>query len=141
MLKSLFARLVSAVRANPALFSGGAQVLLGLIVASGFHLTPLQSAIVQGAGGVLSAVVVAFLARPVAPSAYAGIVTAIGSLLIAYGVPHVTGPVVSMAAGLVAALVAFILHGHVSPAKPKPVPVPAPAAPSPAPPAAKAATF
>lgn len=130
-------RLLSLIKTEPALFSGAAQAVLGIIAAFGIGFTADQTAGILAVTGALLGAVTAAVTRPVSPAAFSGLVTAAAVLVTAYGVHLPAGAV-----GSVNLLVStgFALLG----ARPQVTPVaklhpgtrPVPVPPGPVPPAA-----
>lgn len=100
---------------EPALAAGTGQVVIALIVGLGFSLTPGQAGAVEAATAALGALLVAVSVRPVPPAAFTGALSAAGTLLAAFGLPHASAGSVSTVSAVLAALLATALRGHVSP--------------------------
>jgi len=109
---------------EPALASGGAQAVVAMVVALGLHLTAGQAGALEAAAAAAGALAVALSVTPVPPAAFTGALSAAGTLLAAFGLPHPSAGLVSTLSGLMAALMATTLRGHVSPAKAAPAPHP-----------------
>lgn len=99
----------------PAMTAGVAQAAVALVVALGFHLTPVQAGAAESAAAALGALWTGLRARPFEPALLTGALTATGTLLVAYKAPHVSAGVVSAASAFLAAVLAGILHGNVTP--------------------------
>ena len=100
---------------EPAVLAGLAQSVLALIVAVGFHLTARQAGSIEAAFAALVTLYVAFSVRPFPVAAVTGAMTTVGTLLIAFGVPHVSSGLVSTVNAVLASVLALVLRGHVTP--------------------------
>jgi hypothetical protein len=108
------------MKREPSLYISAIGTILSLVAAFGVHfLTPEQAAlaiVVLNAGlGVWNALKV----RPVAPAAFTYAVSAVATLVAAYGV-HVSAEVVGSVNAAVLAVLALLLRGNVSPVEPTP---------------------
>jgi hypothetical protein len=65
----------------------------------------------------------------VTPVLFTGLLTAVGTLIMAFGVPHVTGGLVSAVNALLAIVLASLLREKVTPVAAKGKPAPRPPAP------------
>lgn len=133
-------KILAVIKTEPVMISGLVQSLLSLIVGLGLSLTAGQTGALEAGTTAVLALIAAVSVRPFPVTILTGAVTAVVTLLVAFGVPHVsTGMVSSLNASIVAVL-ALVLRGHVTPvaslSKPVPSPSPSPVrAPVPAPPA------
>lgn len=103
------------IKTEPALAAGVVQAVISLAVGLGLHLTAGQTGALEAATSAVLAAVVAFSARPVQVSAFTGALAAVGTVLVAFGVPHVTGGSVSSLNAVLVAVLALVLRGHVTP--------------------------
>ena len=100
----------------PFLSAGTVQALLALAVALGLHLTAVQTGAVEAAAAAILALWVARAARPVPVPLLTGALTAIGALLVAFRVSHVTSGEVSAAVAFLAAVLSGVGHLAATPA-------------------------
>lgn len=107
---------MSFITRFPVLTAGVIQSALALAVALGLHLTVVQTGSIEAAAAAVLAVVTAAAVRPFEVSLLGGVLTALGTLLVAFRVPHVTPGLVSTAFGLFSAVIAGFVHTNVSPA-------------------------
>jgi hypothetical protein len=70
---------------------------------------------VEAATAALGALLVAASVRPVPPAAFTGVLSAAGTLLAAFGLPHSSAGSVSTVSAVLAALLATALRTHVTP--------------------------
>jgi hypothetical protein len=99
----------------PAMTAGVAQAAVALAITLGFRLTPVEAGAIESAAAAVAALWTGLRARPFEPALLTGALTAIGTLLVAYKVPHVSAAVVSAANAFLAAVLAGLLHGNVTP--------------------------
>lgn len=109
---------MSVITRFPVLSAGVVQSAIALAISLGLHLTAVQTGSIEAAAAAVLAVVTAAAVRPFEVSVLGGILTAIGTLLIAFRVPHVTPGLISSAFALFSALIAGFVHTNVSPASP-----------------------
>lgn len=100
---------------EPVLSAGVAQAAIALVVALGFHLTAGQAGSVEAAAAALGALIVALTVKPFQVPALTGALTAIGTLLVAFGLHAVTPGLVSSFNAALVAILALILRQHVTP--------------------------
>ncbi|MFD4788790.1 hypothetical protein ACFWN1_17355 [Streptomyces sp. NPDC058459] len=99
---------------EPALILAAVSAALSLVVSFGFGLTAEQaSAIVAVIGGAFAAATAA-ITRPIAPSAFTGLVAAAVALLAAYGL-NVSAETVGALNMCVLAVLGLLTRGQVSP--------------------------
>lgn len=100
------------LRSWPFLSSAFVQAALALAVALGFHLTAAVTGSIEAAAAAVLAVLVApHVVQTVVPL-FMGALTAIGALLVAFRLPHVTSGEVSAVVAVLAALLGSM--GHVA---------------------------
>lgn len=97
-------RIVSIAKNEPAAVVAVVQTLIALVVQFGFTLTAAETGGILAATAAALGLIAAVATRPFAPSAATGLLTALGTVLVAFGVPHVTG-------GMVSGLNALVLAG------------------------------
>jgi hypothetical protein len=110
---------------EPVLSAGVVQSAVALVVALGFSLTAGQSGAIEAAAAALGALIMALSVRPFQVPALTGALTAIGTLLVAYGVHGVTPGLVSSFNAALVAILAIVLRGHVTPVAALPKTAPA----------------
>jgi hypothetical protein len=117
---------------EPVFAAGTVQAVLALVVALGFHLSAGVTGGIEAVAAAVLALIAAAVVNKVSPVLFTGLLSAVGTLLIAFGVPHVSGGLVSAANGVLVIVLTSLLREKVSPlaapAKPTRVP-PAPPAP------------
>jgi len=98
----------------PFLSASVVQAALGLVVALGWHLTAVQTGSIEAAAAAVLALLVApHVKETVVPLAI-GTLTAIGALLVAFRVPHITSGEVASIVALAAALLGVQGHSAVT---------------------------
>ena len=112
MLTNVFRKLVAY---EPAFAAGTVQAVLALLVALGHHFSAAQTGAIEAIAAAFLGLVTAGAVNKATPAVYTGLLTAVGTLLIAFGVPHVNSGEVSAANALVAVLMASLLREKVSP--------------------------
>ena len=124
-------RIIQLAKTEPALVVGLAQAVLAVLAASGLHFTTDQSGAILGATTAVLGLITAASTRPFAVASLTGLLTALGTLALAYGA-HMPGGAVASVNALVVAFAALIVRGHVSPVaslRKPPVPSPSPVPP------------
>lgn len=114
-VKTARARVAQLGESEPAALAGVLQALISLAVSWGLNLTAAQAGGIEAAGTAVLAILVARSVRPFPVAALTGAMTTIGTLLMAFGVPHVTAGEVSAVNAILASVLALILRGHVTP--------------------------
>jgi hypothetical protein len=99
---------------EPVLITAFIAAVLSVVVALNFGLTTDQAGAVTAAVTAVFAAVAAVLTRPLAPTAFTGLVVAAADLLAAFHF-SVSPGVVGAVNGLVLALLMLITRGHVTP--------------------------
>lgn len=107
--------LLTLIKTEPALVTGVVQAVIGVVVAFGVTLTTGQSGAVLAVTTALLALIAAVATRPFQVAALTGFGTAVGTLLLAFGVPHVTPGAVAAVNALVTVMAALIVRVHVTP--------------------------
>jgi hypothetical protein len=124
-------KILNVIKTEPVMLTGLVQSLLALAVGLGLSLTGGQTGALEAATTAVLALVAAVSVRPFPVAALTGAVTAIATVLVAFGVPHVSSGAVSSLNAVIVSLMALVLRGHVTPVASLPKPAPAPS-PSPA---------
>ena len=102
------------LKSYPFLSAAFVQAALALVVALGFNLTAGQTGTIEAAAAAVLALLVApHVKETVVPLAI-GALTAIGALLVAFGVPHVSSALVAAVVAAVAALLGVQGHSAVT---------------------------
>lgn len=83
------------LRSFPFLSAATVQAALAFVVALGFHLTPVQTGSVEAVAAALLALLTAPQVNHPPVPVVVGLVTALGGLLVAFRLPHVTSSEVS----------------------------------------------
>jgi hypothetical protein len=128
-MSALLAKLVHLAKTEPVLVTGLVQSLLSLIVGLGLPLTAAEAGGVLAVTSALLAFLAAWAVRPFQVATLTGLVTAVVTTLVAFGVPHVSTGIVSSLNASIVAILSLVLRGHVTPVANLPAPAPAPVAP------------
>lgn len=107
---------------EPALAVAILQAAGALIVALGLSLTAKQTGAIEAAIAAAGALVVAASVRPFQVPALLGLLTAAGTVLVAFGIHHITSGQVSAFSATLAVIVAGIVRAQVIPAAHSPLP-------------------
>lgn len=118
------------LKLEPVLSAGTVQAVIALIIAVGFHLSAGVTGGIEAVAAALLALLTAMQVNSVTPTLITGLLTAVGTLVIAFGVPHVSSGEVSALNAVVAIVMASLLREKVTPAAAikaarQPVPTPA----------------
>jgi hypothetical protein len=127
-------RLVNLIKTEPVMLTGLVQSLLALVVGLGLSLSGTETGALEAATTAVLALVAAVSVRPFPVAALTGAVTAVATVLVAFGVPHVSTGEVSSLNAVIVSVLSLVLRGHVTPVAS--LRKPGPPAPVPAPPAA-----
>jgi hypothetical protein len=100
---------------EPVLSASTVQAVLALIIAVGVHLSPAVTGGIEAVAAALLALVTAASVDKVTPALWTGLVTAVGTLVIAFGVPHVNAGEVSAFNAVLAVVLASLLREKVTP--------------------------
>ena len=100
-------RLLNLVRTEPAVFLAAVQALIVLAAQFGLNLTAGEQGGLLAATSALLALVTAAMTHPFRLAALTGFVTAIGTVLLAFAVPHVSPGLVSAVNMVIVAAFAF----------------------------------
>ncbi len=99
---------------EPVFTAGTAQAIVALVVAL-FHPAAWVTGVIEAAFAIVAALYAMAKVNPKRPALFTGLVTAIGTLLVALGVPHVNSGLVSAINGVLAIVLASLLREKVSP--------------------------
>jgi len=97
----------------PFLSAGIIQAALALVIALGWKPSAGVTGGIEAVAAALLALIVAAQSSDVTVAVVSGLLTAVGTLLVAFAVPHVTTGLVSAANVFLTALVAIYLHTSV----------------------------
>jgi len=100
-------RIVSIAKNEPAAVVAVVQTLIALLVQFGFTLTPAETGGILAATAAALGLIAAIATRPFVPAAATGLLTALGTVLVAFGVPHVSSGMVSGLNALILAVFAL----------------------------------
>ena len=100
-------RIVSIAKNEPAAVVAVVQTLIALLVQFGFTLTPAETGGILAATSAALGLIAAIATRPFVPAAATGLLTALGTVLVAFGVPHVSSGMVSGLNALILAVFAL----------------------------------
>ncbi|MFF9285383.1 hypothetical protein [Streptomyces griseosporeus] len=104
---------------EPALVIATISAGLSLLVTFNFGLSAEQAGAIVAVISAVFAAATAVLTRPIAPSAFTGLVAAVAALLAAYGLELSAEKIGAINAVVLAGL-ALMTRGQVSPANPSP---------------------
>jgi ABC-type branched-subunit amino acid transport system permease subunit len=108
-------KFLAFLRTEPVVITGLVQSLLALGVGLGLSLTAGQTGAVEAASAALLALGAAIAVRPFPVAALTGAVTAVVTVLVAFGVPHISTGEVSSVNAVIVAVLSLVLRGHVTP--------------------------
>src|SRR5215469_4548875 len=94
----------------PILSAATVQAALGLVVALGFHLSAGQTGSIEAAAAAVLALLSAPSVKPFPVPLFTGALAAIGTLLVAYKVPHVDSAEVAAVVALLTAVLGHVGH-------------------------------
>lgn len=100
---------------EPVLSASTVQAVLALIIAVGVHLSAAVTGGIEAVAAALLALIIAASVDKVTPALWTGLVTALGTLLIAFGVHHVSSGEVSAVNVVLAIILASLLREKVTP--------------------------
>lgn len=107
--------LLNIIKTEPVLLTGLVQTLLAFAVGTGWHLTTAEGAGIIAATTAILALVAAVATRPFQVPALTGAVTAVVTLLVAFGVPHIQLGDVATLNAVIVAVMALVLRLHTTP--------------------------
>ena len=91
--------MIKFLKSWPFLSAATVQAVLALVVALGWHLTPVQTGSIEAAAAAVLALLTAPLVLPNVVPLFLGALTAIGALLVAFRLPaHTSGEVSAIVA-------------------------------------------
>ncbi len=121
--------LLNLIKTEPALITGVVQAVIGLVAGRGFTLCAGQAGADLAVTTAVLGLHTAIATRPFQVSALTALVTAVVTLLIAFGVKNVSPGIVSTLNAAIVAVAALLVRVHVTPvaalrkqAKPDPAP-------------------
>lgn len=139
----MLAKLRFLVLNEGALLAGAVQAVLALLSATVVAFTAAETGAVLAVTSAALALAAACLTSPFRVSALTGFVTAVITLLVAFGVPHVQPSWVGVVNAVVTVLASLLVSARteslaavLARQKPAPPPAPMPAPPGPTPPPA-----
>lgn len=94
-LKALARHAVELTQTDPALVAAIVQAVLAFCVTAGLNLTPGETGAIEAAASALAGLATAWYVRPFRTAAAVAFVSALGTVLVAFQVPHVTAGAVS----------------------------------------------
>lgn len=103
------------ITTEPVLIAGAVQAVLALLAGTVLTLTAAESGAILAATTAALALAAAAWARPFQVSALTGFVSAVVTLLVAFGVHGVQPSIVSTLNAAIVAVAVLILRGHVTP--------------------------
>jgi hypothetical protein len=95
-MAAMWKRLLALARADPALVMTVAQAAVAAGVSVGLTLTAVQTGAAEGAAAAVFGFIVACYTRPFRTGAVTALVSALGTVLLAWKVPHVSAGLVSV---------------------------------------------
>lgn len=108
-------KIINLLKTEPALVAGLVQALLSLLIGAGIHLTVVQSGSILAVVSAASGLIVAIAVREVAAATLTGLLSAVGTLLLTFGVHHVTAGLITEVNALIVAAFALIVRMHLTP--------------------------
>ncbi len=99
---------------EPVFTAGTAQAIVALVVAL-LHPAAWVTGVIEAAFAIVAALYAMVKVEPKRPALFTGLVTAIGTLLVALGVPHVNSGLISGVNGVLAIVLASLLREKVTP--------------------------
>jgi hypothetical protein len=94
-LAKLWVRLLTLVQTDPALVMTVVQGALALVVSLGFALSAKQTGAIEGAVTAALGLIVAISTKPFRTGAATAFISAAGTVLLAFRVPHISPATVS----------------------------------------------
>ena len=125
-------KFLNTLRTEPVVIAGFVQSLLALLVGLGLSLTAGQTGALEAGTTAVLALVAAVAVRPFPVAALTGALSAVATVLVAFGVHHVSSAEISSLNAVIVSVLSLVLRGHVTPTVPlvpRPAPVPTPAPP------------
>jgi hypothetical protein len=101
---------------EPVFTAGTAQAIVALVVAL-FHPAAWVTGVIEAAFAIVAALYMMLKVEPKRPALFTGLVTAVGTLLVALGVPHVNSGLISGVNGVLAIVLTSLLREKVSPVR------------------------
>lgn len=111
----MLSSIIKALKSEPVAVTGAVQALVALLVSLGLHLSTDQTGAVLTVTTALLALLAAVSARPFAVSALTGLMSAVGTAAVAFGVHGISSGLVSAVNAALVAVLSLVLRGHVSP--------------------------
>ena len=102
------------LKSFPFLSAAFVQAALALVVALGFHLTAVQTGSIEAVAAAVLALLTAPHVLPQEVPLFLGALTAIGALLVAFRVPHITSGEVAAVVAALSALLGTLGHSAVT---------------------------
>lgn len=106
---------VHLVKTEPVLFTSAVQAALALVSATVVHLSAAESGAILAATTAILALIAAASTKPFHVSTLTGFVSAVVTLLVAFGIHGVQPGIVSTLNAAIVGVVAVIVRLHVSP--------------------------
>lgn len=100
---------------EPVFKAGTVQAVVALVIALGFNLSAGATGVIEGGAAALLGLLTAIVVNNATPALFTGVLTAAATLLVAFGVPHVSSGLVSAVYALLAIVMASLLREKVSP--------------------------
>lgn len=101
-------RLLNLIRTEPAVFLAALQAAITLAAQFGLTLTADETGGLLAATSALLALITAAMTHPFKLAALTGFVTTVGTVLLAFGVPHIAPGLVSAVNMVIVAVFAFV---------------------------------
>lgn len=108
-------RLINLIKTEPAMITASVQALLALLVSLGFSLTAAETGAILAVTTALLALITAVSVDKFGASTLTGLVAAVVTLLIAFGVKDINPGVVATLNGTIVAIMALVLRQQVTP--------------------------
>jgi hypothetical protein len=106
---------MQTVKSEPVLFTSALQAVLALVSGTAVHFSAVQSGAILAATTAILTLVAALSTKPFHVTALTGFMSAIVTLLVAFGIHGIQPGIVSTLNGGLVAVVSIIVRLHVSP--------------------------
>jgi hypothetical protein len=100
------------IRFEPLLSTSAVQTILALVVALGWKPSPGVTGAILAVAAAVLALIAAAQADTVTPALWTGLVTAALTLVVAFGVPHITTGFVSAFSAVLAIVLGAVMRGQ-----------------------------
>ena len=102
------------VKVETVFKAGTVQAVVALVFAFGINLSAEVTGVIEGGAAAALGLLTATVVEKVSPILYTGLLTAAGTLVVAFGVPNVSSGAVTAVYALLAIVMASLLREKVS---------------------------